>query len=69
VNALTKRREYLTTAEVAEMRRMKEQSLAQERFRMKHGGDGPPYVKDGARVLYPLDLLEEWLAERLHAAG
>jgi len=55
------RRQYLTTAEVAEMRRMKEQSLAQERYR----GDGPPYVKDGARVLYPLDLLEDWLDERL----
>jgi hypothetical protein len=67
---MTKRREFLTTAEVAEMRRMKESSLAQERFRMKKkGGDGPPYIKDGARVLYPLDLLEEWLDDRLHDAG
>jgi hypothetical protein len=67
---MNKHRKFLTTAEVAEMRRMKEQSLAQERFRMKKkGGDGPPYIKDGARVLYPLDLLEEWLDERLHASG
>lgn len=53
---------YLTTAEVAERRRMKETSLAQERYR----GEGPPYVKDGQRVLYPADLLEEYLEARLH---
>jgi hypothetical protein len=56
---------YWTAAEVAERRRMKESSLAQERYR----GEGPPYVKDGARVLYPADLLEEYLAERLRTPG
>jgi hypothetical protein len=59
------KRKYLTTAEVAAIRRMKEASLAQERNRMKHhGGDGPPYVKDGGRVLYPRDALYEWLDAR-----
>jgi hypothetical protein len=56
---------YLTTAEVAERRRMKESSLAQERYR----NEGPPYVKDGARVLYPAELLEEYLAKRLRTPG
>lgn len=56
------RRQYLTSAEVAAMRRIKEASLQQERWRK----EGPPYVKDRGRVLYPLDLLEAWLDERLH---
>lgn len=55
--------EYLTTAEVAALRRMKEDSLAQERFRKPYAG--PPYVKDGGRVLYPRDRLEAWLEARL----
>jgi hypothetical protein len=66
---MTKQREYLTTAEVAGMRRMKEASLAQERFRMMNeGGDGPPFIKDGGRVLYPSDLLEAWLERRLRVS-
>ncbi|HEY7009070.1 MAG TPA: helix-turn-helix domain-containing protein [Jatrophihabitantaceae bacterium] len=52
---------YLKPREVAEIRRMSVSSLAQERYH----GEGPPYVKDGARVLYPEDLLDEWLRARL----
>jgi hypothetical protein len=61
---------YLKPAEVATIRRMTVESLALERHRMKHeGGDGPPFVKLNARVLYPADLLDVWLAERLHVAS
>lgn len=52
---------YLTPKEVGEMRRRSEAALAQERKR----GNGPPYVKDGQRVLYPADELEAWLADNL----
>lgn len=33
------------------------------------GGDGPPYVKVCAKVLYPLDRLEAYEASRLVGAG
>jgi hypothetical protein len=52
---------YLTAKEVAEIRRKTEQALAHERNR----GEGPPWVRDGARVLYPADELERYLDERL----
>jgi hypothetical protein len=53
-------RKYLTSKEVAELRRKSESSLSQERKR----GTGPPYIHDGGRVLYPADELQEWLDDR-----
>ena len=35
---------------------------------MNKGGDGPPFIRDGGRVLYPSDLLEEWMERRLHSS-
>ena len=52
---------YKTAKEVAERRRKTEQALASERAR----GEGPPWVRDGARILYPEDELERYLDERL----
>jgi hypothetical protein len=52
---------YLTAREVAEIRRKNESALAKERER----GEGPPWIRDGARVLYPEDELEQYLADRL----
>jgi helix-turn-helix protein len=53
--------EYLTTDEVAKIRRMERESLEQERFR----GAGPPYISNGKRVLYPKSMLEKWLRDQL----
>jgi hypothetical protein len=54
-------KKYLTAEEVAEIRRKSEGALSKERER----GEGPPWVRDGARILYPADELERYLAERL----
>jgi hypothetical protein len=51
----------LTSQEVADRRRKTPQALAKERAR----GEGPAYIQDGRRILYPEDLLDEWLKERL----
>lgn len=53
--------EYLTTEEVAAIRRRQPDSVRQERIR----GQGPPYVRDGRRILYPRSALEQWMAARL----
>jgi hypothetical protein len=47
----------LTSAEVAAIRRRTPQALVMERKR----GQGPPYVRDSGRVLYPEDDLLDWL--------
>jgi len=52
---------YLTAKEVAEIRRKTEPALTKERGR----GEGPPWIRDGARILYPADELEQYLADRL----
>jgi hypothetical protein len=51
---------YLTAAEVAERRRKTEGALVKERQR----GQGPPWIRDNGRILYPEDELERYLAER-----
>ena len=51
---------YLTAKEVARLRRKTESALSKERER----GEGPPWVRDGARVLYPEKELERYLTER-----
>ena len=52
---------YLTTTEAAALRRKRVQTLRKERWR----GDGPPYIRDGGRILYPLRELERWLADHM----
>lgn len=39
-----------------------EHTLAQWRYRR----EGPPYRKLGARILYPIDLLDKWVEEHGH---
>lgn len=51
----------LTPREAAERLRCSERKL--ERHRL--AGDGPPFVKFGAAVRYPLDELNAWLAAHL----
>lgn len=54
---------YLSTEEAAQRTKLSRQTLAQLRVR----GDGPPFIKVGARVLYPANELEAWLnAHTLH---
>lgn len=48
-----------TTAQVAKIRGRTTQALTMERQR----GEGPPYIVDGGRILYPEDGLEKWFAE------
>jgi len=55
------RSNYLTCRQVAEIRRKSEPALVQERKR----GIGPPYIRDGGRILYPEDELYAWLDARL----
>jgi hypothetical protein len=55
--------ELLTTREVADIRRKTPEALRQERVQVPY--QGPPFIRDGRRVLYPKDLLEEWLADRV----
>ena len=52
----------LTPRETAKHLRCSERKL--ERHRLV--GDGPPFVKIGAAIRYPLGELEKWLAERTH---
>jgi excisionase family DNA binding protein len=51
----------LTPREAAERLRCSERKL--ERHRLT--GDGPPFVKFGAAVRYPLDELNAWLAAHM----
>lgn len=51
----------LTPRETAKHLRTTERTLERRRLT----GDGPPYVKIGALIRYPLSELEKWLAGRL----
>lgn len=58
-------RAYLTSKELADRWRLSDQTLANWR----HAGKGPPYIRVGARVLYPAEgihafekLSPNWLA-------
>lgn len=42
-------REYYTSAELADRWRLSNQTLANWR----HAGKGPPFIRVGARILYP----------------
>jgi Helix-turn-helix domain len=54
---------YLTAEEVAEQIHVAEKTLANWRVT----GFGPRYIKAGQRVLYAVDEIETWLAERSYA--
>jgi hypothetical protein len=48
---------YLPEDQIAEKRRVSKRTLRSERQR----GDGPPYVKLGKQIYYPLDGFRNWL--------
>ena len=51
---------YLTSAEVAEAFGVSEATLQ----RWRRTGFGPTYVRVGRRPRYPLESVEDWLADR-----
>jgi hypothetical protein len=53
--------ELLTTEEVARLRRKTPAALRHER----HKGYGPPYIRDGNRILYSRKAVEKWLADKV----
>ena len=53
--------EYLLPPEVADLLRCSDRTLA----RMRAEGRGPRYHKNGARILYPRALIDEWIAQNL----
>jgi predicted DNA-binding transcriptional regulator AlpA len=52
----------LTVPEAAEFLRLSGSWLAKARMR----GDGPPYVKLGRSVRYPLGALRQWTKSQIH---
>ena len=57
-------RAYLTSKEVADRWRLSDQTMANWR----HAGKGPPFIRVGSRVLYPIEginafekLSQQWL--------
>jgi hypothetical protein len=48
---------YAPEVEMARVRRVTQRTLRAERQR----GDGPPYVKDGKKIYYPLSGFRKWL--------
>jgi hypothetical protein len=52
---------YLTPKQVGEIRHRSETALAAERRRLL----GPPFIRDGGRVLYDEEALYAWLDERV----
>lgn len=53
--------DYLPDAEMARLRGVTSRTQRAERQR----GDGPPWVKDGRRVLYPVKGYSEYLASNV----
>lgn len=49
-------RAYLTSKEVADRWRLSDQTLANWR----HAGKGPPFIRVGSRVLYPIEGIQSW---------
>ena len=52
--------EFLKEKEVAEMLRVKRQTLS----RWRSDGQGPPFVQVEGSIRYPRDGLERWLEDR-----
>lgn len=60
-------RKYLTTEEAADRLSLSARTL--EAWRVKRS-DGPPYVKLGRRVAYPIEELDKWAqAKLLHSTA
>jgi hypothetical protein len=60
-------RAYLTSKELADRWRLSDQTLANWRY----AGEGPPFIRVGARVLYPCEgihaferLSQQWLSNK-----
>jgi hypothetical protein len=53
---------YLPDAELAKIRKVTPRTQRAERQR----GEGPPYVRDGKKIYYPLSGFREWLKSREH---
>lgn len=60
-------RAYLTSKELADRWRLADQTLANWR----HAGKGPPFIRVGSRVLYPIEgihayekLSDQWLSDK-----
>lgn len=49
-------RAYLTSKEVADRWRLSDQTLANWR----HAGKGPPFIRVGSRVLYPIEGIQSF---------
>lgn len=48
---------YVTTKEAARFLRCSERTLV----RLRAEGRGPPYIKEGGRILYSIRKLQDWL--------
>ena len=55
---------HLMAEEAAAALRLTENALA----KMRHSGDGPPFLKIGRRVRYPQVQFQEWLDARYVAS-
>jgi hypothetical protein len=51
---------YAPEAEMARIRKKTQRTLRSERQR----GEGPPYVRDGKKIYYPLDGFRDWIKSR-----
>jgi hypothetical protein len=51
---------YLPDEEMAKVRRVTPRTQRAERQR----GNGPPFVRDGKKIYYPLDGFRDWLKAR-----
>ena len=56
---------FLTTEELAERWKTSRGYLANRRM----DGKGPEFIKVGSKILYPIDKLEEFEAEKLNGAS
>jgi hypothetical protein len=48
---------YVPEAEMARIRKKTQRTLRSERQRR----EGPPYVRDGKKIYYPLDGFRDWI--------
>ncbi len=62
---LASQKKYLTAAEVSQ--RFGGSPSAGTLANWRTRGEGPPYVKIGSRVLYPIEKLDAWEECRTHA--
>lgn len=57
---MTSTKEFLTSKELSDRWRLSDQTLANWRY----AGKGPPFIRVGSRVLYPIDGIRAF--EQLH---